>query len=73
MDLEMESRRPLEGVFGRGSGGRPEWTSHSRSGVRVSGQSCPGDTDGGSRLNQDDFCLAVEAFLGATADLPDRL
>ena len=31
------------------------------------------DTDGGSRLNQDDFCLAVGAFLGATADLPDRL
>jgi hypothetical protein len=42
MDLELESRRPLEGVFGRGADGRPARTSYSRSGVRVSGQSWPG-------------------------------
>ena len=39
MDLELESRRPLEGVFGHASDGRPAQTSNSRSGVRVSGQS----------------------------------
>ena len=66
MDLELESRRPLEGVFGHASDGRPAQDVKLK--IRSPSQwSVPArDSDGGSRLSQDDFS-DVESFLGETA------